>query len=256
MGEPALRSGGLESLETRGVRVYFEGVKALDGVDLVLRRGEILGLIGPNGAGKTTLVNVLTGFQPPDDGAILLDGRDVTRLRVHRRARLGLARTFQSVRLFAGLTVFQNVEVAAIGGDRSKREVRKRVWRLLALMGLDDRSAVKAGSLPHGDERRLGIARALAMQPRFLLLDEPSAGLDEVESDELMTSISRIRDETGCGVLVIEHDMRLIMGLCERVQVLDRGQTISIGTPLEVRGDAKVIAAYLGAKRGDTRAPR
>ena len=243
-------------LETRGVRVHFEGVKALDEVDLALHPGEILGLIGPNGAGKTTLVNVLTGFQRPSAGAIVLDGRDVTKLPAHRRARLGLARTFQSVRLFDGLTVLENVEVGGLGVGLPRRLARSRAHELLALLRLAERSEEKAGSLPHGDERRLGIARALAMEPTFLLLDEPSAGLDEKETDVLMATIGRIRDEAGCGVLVIEHDMRLIMGLCERIQVLDHGKTIRVGTPDEVRADPAVITAYLGEPARRHRARR
>jgi branched-chain amino acid transport system ATP-binding protein len=246
----------LGTLETRELRVHFEGVKALDGVDLALRPGEILGLIGPNGAGKTTLVNVITGFQPPTTGAIVLDGRELTKLPAHRRARLGLARTFQSVRLFEGLTVLQNVEVSALGAGLSRREARARAHELLDLLGLAERAHEQAGSLPQGDERRLGIARALAARPTFLLLDEPAAGLDEAESDTLMRTIARIRDEAGCGVLVIEHDMRLIMRLCERIQVLDYGKTISVGTPDEVRADPKVITAYLGEPTRRNRARR
>ena len=245
-----------DTLESRGVRVHFEGVKALDGVDLVLRRREILGLIGPNGAGKTTLVNVLTGFQAPGEGAVLLAARDITALSPHKRARLGLARTFQSVRAFPNVSVFENTEAGAIGTGLRRRQARQLAWQLLEMMGLEQRASEKAGALPHGDERRLGIARALAMRPRFLLLDEPSAGLDARESDELMATIAQIRDELGCGVLVIEHDMRLVMELCERIQVLDFGKTLSVGSPEAVRADPTVISAYLGAKTRRARAGR
>jgi branched-chain amino acid transport system ATP-binding protein len=245
-----------DTLETRGVRVFFEGVKALDGVDLVLRPREILGLIGPNGAGKTTLVNVLTGFQAPTAGGVRLSGSDITTLSPQRRARLGLGRTFQSVRLFPNLSVFENIEAAAIGTGLRRRPARELAWRLLETMTLERRARDKAGTLPHGDERRLGIARALATRPRFLLLDEPSAGLDDRESDELMRTIGQIRGEVGCGVLVIEHDMRLVMQLCERIHVLDFGRTISVGSPEQVRADPTVVTAYLGARTRRARARR
>jgi branched-chain amino acid transport system ATP-binding protein len=242
-------------LEARDVRVHIRGVKALDGVDLELGQGEILGLIGPNGAGKTTLVNVLTGFQRATTGAVLLGGEEITGWTSAEIARAGLVRTFQDVRLFSGLSVFENVEAAAAGGA-SRREARALAGELLARLGLDERCDGPAGGLPHGDERRLGIARALAARPAFLLLDEPAAGLDEAESDELVGALAAIRDEFELGLLVIEHDMRLIMQLCERIQVLDHGKTIAIGTPAEVRSDPAVLTAYLGtAANGHARHP-
>jgi branched-chain amino acid transport system ATP-binding protein len=226
--------------------VHFEGLAALDDVDLTLDRGEILGLIGPNGAGKTTLVNVLSGFQRPSRGTVGLDRRFVTKLPPDRRAARGIARTFQSVRIFGGLSALENVESGAVGVGLGRRAARKLAWELLDFVDLAEVAHRRASELPHGHERRLGVLRALATRPSFLLLDEPAAGLDESESDELVIAIGRIRDHFECGVLVIEHDMRLIMGVCERIQVLDYGKVISVGTPEEVRRDESVITAYLG----------
>jgi branched-chain amino acid transport system ATP-binding protein len=223
-------------------------VKAIDGVDLELRRGEILGLIGPNGAGKTTLVNALSGFQRLTAGSVHLDGSSVAGWSPDRLARAGLARTFQNVRLFRRLSVFENVRLGAGGVGMPERSAVRLAWELLERMGLAERAATEAGSLPHGEERRVGVARALAMRPAFVLLDEPAAGLNEAESDELLLSLTSIPSDFGCGLLVIEHDMRLIMRLCKRVQVIDYGKTVIIGTPAEVRADQKVLAAYLGTK--------
>lgn len=240
-----------EELRAEGVRVHFEGVKAVDGVDLVLRRGEILGLIGPNGAGKTTLVNALTGFAKPTGGRVLVDERDVTGWAPNALSPLGVARTFQAVRLFNDLTALENVELGALGVGASRHDARELAWDLLERMKITDRAHQRAGSLPYGDERRLGFLRALATRPAFLLLDEPAAGLNEAESDELMIAIGDIRDDFGCGVLVIEHDMRLIMRLCERIQVIDYGKTISVGTARDVQSDPAVITAYLGKTARD-----
>jgi len=238
-----------DRLVTNGVSVRFGALVAVDNVDLAIDRSEILGLIGPNGAGKTTLVNAITGFQPPTSGSVTLGDKVITDLPPHKRARLGIVRTFQSGHSFARLTAFENVEVAAIGHRTTRREARKRAFDLLEMMRLGHRAESLASALPHGDERRLEVARALAFNPRFLLLDEPAAGLDERESDELMDAIRRIRDEMRCGILLIDHDMRVIMQTCERIQVLNYGKTICVGTPGQVRGDPKVIAAYLGAAK-------
>ena len=229
----------VESLEARDIRVHIRGVRAVDGVDLTLHQGEILGLIGPNGAGKTTLLNVLSGFQRPTTGAVELNGEDITAWAPSEIARAGLVRTFQDVRLFPMLTIFENVEAAAVSTGTSRRQARASTWELLSHLGLEPRAALVAGGLPHGEERRLAIARALALRPSFLLLDEPAAGLNEGESDEF-----------NLGLLVIEHDVRLIMQLSERIQVLDHGKTIAIGTPAEVRRDPAVLTAYLGTATG------
>lgn len=237
------------SLEVRGLCVHFEGVKAVDLVDLDLLQGEILGLIGPNGAGKTTLVNALTGFQRPTAGSISLAGEEITAWSPERRARRGLVRTFQAVRLFRGLSVLENVTVVGTATGMSSRHARRLAWELLEEAGLGHLATLPAQGIPTGFERRLGIVRALAARPAFLLLDEPAAGLDETESDELVASLRAVRDRTGCALLVIEHDMRVIMRLCERIQVIDYGKTIGIGTPAEIQRDPAVIKAYLGTER-------
>jgi ABC-type branched-subunit amino acid transport system ATPase component len=230
-------------------------VKAVDGVDLTLRRGQILGLIGPNGAGKTTLVNALAGFQRATTGRVLLAGEDITTWEPSEIARAGLVRTFQDVRLFTGLTVFENVEAAAVSTGVSRRQARSLSWSILARLGIAGRAGSVAAGLPHGAQRLLAIARGLAAWPLFLLLDEPAAGLDEHESDEFVATLVAIRDAFDVGLLVIEHDMRLIMELCEEIQVLDGGKTIALGTPARIRSDPAVLTAYLGGGRVDAERP-
>jgi branched-chain amino acid transport system ATP-binding protein len=215
-------------------------------VTLDLRRHEVVGLIGPNGAGKTTLVNVLSGFDFPSAGTVELEGRDITRWIPHRRGRVGLARTFQHSRSFGALSVRENVEVAALGAGAGPREARRRADSLLALLGLAGRDRRPARSLAHGEERKLGVARALATEPRFLLLDEPAAGLPEAEVPEFAAVIRSVRDEHAAGVLLIDHNMALVMDVCDRIQVLDQGRTLAEGTPAEIRGNLDVAAAYLG----------
>ena len=235
-------------LEATGIKVHFEGVRAVDGVDITLERTEILGLIGPNGAGKTTLVNALSGFQRPTAGKVTIGGADVTSWPPERLARRGLSRTFQNIRLFPFLSVYENVEAGALSTGMRRRAATRWTDELLDRFFLGDKRAYDARALPYGDERRLGIARALATKPRFLLLDEPAAGLNEVESGELARSLREIHGTFGCGLLVIEHDMAVIMSLCDRIQVLDYGKTIAIGTPVEIRKDPAVLAAYLGTE--------
>jgi branched-chain amino acid transport system ATP-binding protein len=224
----------------------FDGVQALRHVDLELWRGEVVGLIGPNGAGKSTLVNVLSGFDRPDEGSVELAGQDVTQWSPHRRGRNGLARTFQHSRAFRGLSVRENVEVSALGVGAGPREAARRASSLLGRLGLDRYADAPAATLAHGDERRLGVARALATEPSFVLLDEPAAGLTEAEVPDFAALVRSIAGEHGAGVLLIDHNMALVMEVCDRIHVLDQGRTLAQGTPDEIRTDLDVTAAYLG----------
>jgi len=234
-------------LRARGVTVQFGGLVALDNVSLALARGEVLGLIGPNGAGKTTLVNVLSGFQRPSAGSVGVGDTDCTRLRCHEFSRVGIARTFQAVRVFKGLTVAENVETGFVAHGFGRGEARRRAEEILDDLGLSAKASFPASALSYGEERRLGLARALAAEPRFLLLDEPAAGLAPAEASELRHLISDLRGKYDCGVLVIEHNMVLVMNLCDRIQVLDSGRTIATGTADAIRNDANVRRAYLGS---------
>jgi branched-chain amino acid transport system ATP-binding protein len=238
------RPGG--TLRASAVSRSFAGVHALRDVTLEVARGEIVGLIGPNGAGKSTLVNVLSGFDRPTSGAVELEGRDVTRWTPHRRGRRGLARTFQHSHAFRSLSVRENVEVAALGVGASAREARARAESLLEVLGLAGDADRPAGVLAHGDERRLGVARALATEPRFVLLDEPAAGLPEAEVPGFAAVVGSVRDDHGAGVLLIDHNMALVMSICDRIHVLDQGRTLAAGTPAEIRENLDVASAYLG----------
>ena len=234
------------------IRVHFEGVKAVDGVDLELEQGQIMGLIGPNGAGKTTFMNAVSNFVHRTTGRVILDGDDVTKLAPHQLAARGLVRTFQDVATFPELSVFENVELGALGSGLSRRKARQRAWELIENLELTHLASLPSSALPHGDERRVGIARAVAVNPKYLLLDEPAAGLDDNESIQLAETIATIRDELGCGVLLVEHDMRIIFKVCERIQVIDFGKPLAVGTPEEIRNNPDVIAAYLGVKGAET----
>ena len=224
----------------------FQGVNALRDVTLELRRGEIVGLIGPNGAGKSTLVNVLSGFDRPSSGTVELEGRDITRWTPSRRGRAGLARTFQHSHAFRALSARENVEVAALGAGASPREARERADELLGALGLDSQSEAPADALAQGDERRLGVARALATSPHFVLLDEPAAGLPEAELPAFADAVRSVRDERDAGVLLIDHNMGLILEISDRIHVLDQGATLAEGTPADIRTNLDVTAAYLG----------
>jgi len=221
-------------------------VQALRNVTLELHRHEVVGLIGPNGAGKSTLVNIITGFDSPDEGSVELEGRDITRWRPDRRGRRGLARTFQHSRSFRALSVQENVEVSALGAGLGSRAARRRADELLEQLRLTPYASAPAGVLAHGDERRLGVARALATEPRFVLMDEPAAGLPEAEVPDFAAVIRSVRDEHDAGVLLIDHNMALVMDVCDRIQVLDHGATLAEGTPIEIRANLDVASAYLG----------
>jgi len=237
------------TLEAREVSVDFGGVRALESVSLELKRTEVVGLIGPNGAGKTTLVNVLSGFQRPTGGAAYLDNRDMTGRSPRQFARSGIARTFQTGRLFQELNVRENVEVSAVGIGLGLRAARKEVDSLLERLGLSHFARTKANTLPFASQRRVGIARALALKPWFLLLDEPAAGLNEDECNDLMAVIADLHKDFQCGILLIDHNIQVVMQTCERIHVLDSGRTLAAGTPAEVRDNAAVVAAYFGSGR-------
>ena len=238
------RPGG--ALRAADLSRSFDGVHAVQGVSLTLHRNEVVGLIGPNGAGKSTLVNLLTGFDLPTAGSVELEGRDITRWSASRRGRHGLARTFQHSHPFRSLSVRENVEVSALGVGASPATARRTAGELLGLLGLDGYADGPAGALAHGDERRLGVARALATRPSFVLMDEPAAGLPEAEVPEFASVVRSVRDDHGAGVLLIDHNMALIMDVCDRILVLDQGRTLAEGTPGEIRANLDVAAAYLG----------
>src|SRR5262249_24718719 len=237
-----------EKLVAEGIHVHFEGVRAVHGVDLTLERGQIMGLIGPNGAGKTTFMNAVSSFVHLTAGQVLLDGMQVTHWKPERLAKSGLVRTFQDVATFPALSVFENVELGALGAGLFRKKARLRAAELLDKLGLPPLAGPPASAPPPRQGRRVGIARAVACGPRFLLLDEPAAGLDDDESLQLAETIAGIRNDLGCGVLLVEHDMRIIFRVCERIQVLDYGKSIAVGSPDEIRRNKQVIAAYLGQR--------
>lgn len=236
-----------ESLRAADVSRSFEGVKALQGVTLELARDEVIGLIGPNGAGKTTLINLITGFDLPTSGSIALGSHDVTRWSARKRARAGLARTFQHGHLFGDLTVRENIELAALGVGMKARAARSLCSDLLDALGLREREQTRASSLSHGDAQKVGVARALGSRPRFMLMDEPAAGLSEVDLQAFSALVRRMRSEYEAGVVMVDHNVALIMDVCDHVYVLDQGRMLAHGPPSEIRQNLDVSAAYLGS---------
>lgn len=237
-----------EGLTATDVVMDFFGLRALDQVSLSLSRHEIVGLIGPNGSGKTTLVNVLAGALQPTTGTVTIDGRDVTGFAPRKVSRAGLVRTFQTVRLFGTLSVFDNIQLGALGAGVRRAQATGTVNELIDTFQIGQLRDTLADSLSYGQKRIVEILRAIATGCNYLLLDEPAAGLNEEESDRLLGQLSDIPNQFGCGLLIIDHDMNLIMRLCQRLHVLNQGITIAEGTPEEVRNDHTVIEAYLGSQ--------
>ena len=248
-------------LETKHLGISFGGLHAVQDFNIQINAGELVGLIGPNGAGKTTVFNLLTGVYVPTEGTVLLNGVPLNGKKTHQFVEAGIARTFQNIRLFNDMTVIENVKVACTKDLhynlldatfrtrkfwKAEQEITEKALDLLEICGLWDKADVLSSNLPYGQQRKLEIARALATNMKVLLLDEPAAGMNPTETAELLSCINTIRDRFGVAILLIEHDMSLVMNVCERIQVIDYGQTIASGLPEEIANNPKVIAAYLG----------
>ena len=256
----------LPVLDVRNLGIDFGGLTAVDGFNITIGPTEISGLIGPNGAGKTTIFNLLTGVYQPTRGSVLINGIDIKGMPVHKVNKLGIARTFQNIRLFSDMTALDNVKVGMHneikcsflssllhlpGYHKAEKRANEKAMELLEFMGLGDVAHVKAGSLPYGVQRRLEIVRALASNPSIILLDEPAAGMNPSETAELMHQIRRIRDTFHIAIFLIEHDMNLVMNVCEAIAVVNYGRIIAKGTPEEIRSNPAVIEAYLGKEESD-----
>ncbi|MDD3267942.1 MAG: ABC transporter ATP-binding protein [Syntrophomonadaceae bacterium] len=249
-------------LSLENISQEFGGLRALDAVNIDVAELAIFGIIGPNGAGKTTLFNIITGFYVPTEGSLIFQGRNVNGVATHSIARLGIARTFQNIRLFNKLSVLDNVRIGCHGVSkcgffssllglpamlREEKQIKEEAVRLLALVGLYEKRQEYAENLAYGEQRKLEIARALALKPSLLLLDEPAAGMNTGEKAELMDLIREIRQDMKITILLVEHDMNLVMNICERIAVLDYGRKIAEGSPFEIKSDERVIQSYLGA---------
>ena len=263
---PERDAGRHPVLETSHLGIEFGGLKAVDDVNLAVGPTEICGLIGPNGAGKTTVFNLLTKVYQPTHGTILLNGKDTSGITTEQANRMGIARTFQNIRLFSNMTVEENVTIGLHnqikyslftgmfrlpGYWKAERAQHKRAMELLDIFDMTSLASAKAGSLPYGAQRRLEIVRALATNPSLLLLDEPAAGMNPHETEELMSNIIKIRDQFQIAIMLIEHDMNLVMGICEGICVLNYGRIIAKGTASEIQSNPTVIEAYLGKRKED-----